>query len=338
MADVIRCQRLKVGKFAFIGLVLVFLPAAVGGGILAGFSAGVIPWTVATFCFIIAFFFAYPTLRMFHWIETDGRIIQGRRFWTRFMIRRKVAHLIELRATLGQFAEQGRDPALGPIHAYNYQLLFRDRMYVFLSCADMTNAEAFVERITIEPGTHLAMPVMLAGLRLGRYMVHDDAATGRSYVYYGPGHLLISIHIYRGEGGPVEDGIHSPQVFKEFEDALNLAGGGGTEEGGGAEGAGGTENEEKQETLINASKTRRIESRLGEDAAAPQVRCAIFDQEVDDELIESRLYLTAKRDHFIKVRCSMPATYRNTWGPAIARFEAELGRLLSQPMPHAPAQ
>jgi hypothetical protein len=309
MSDFIRCQRLGVGGFAAIGLSLILIPLLGGVAILAAAPRGMPAWTGATGCFLISFFFAYPTLRMFQWVETDGHIVRGKRLWTQLMVTHRVEDLAEVRGGLGQYAEKGRDPALGAIRAINYQLHFRDRQFIHLSCREMTDVDAFIEKILVEPETGIPLPVSLGGARLGGYVNYDAAAMGRSYAYYGQGHLTITVYIYTGDA-PVPAGIDSPRVRSEFDEAKTVAAGmRGPSDGG--------------PPKIEVTKVT-----LGDAPGSPPALCGTFEFEVEGELVESRIYLTGWGGHFIKLRCTMPASYRNAWGPGLSRFETALGQML----------
>lgn len=313
MTDFIRCERQRVGKFAAIGLFFVLVPAVGGIAILILLPPGMITWTGATVCLLIAFIFAYPTLRMFQWVETDGRLIRGKRFWTRLTVVRSINELAEMQVGLGQLADQGRDPALGSIRAFNYQLFFRDRTFVYLSCFDMVNLEPFIERLMIEPGTALAMPLCLGAARLGGLVNYGEPELGRAYAYYLPGHVAITVYIYR-KSEPLAGGIESAGVLEEFEKVKSVM--------SEIRGDSGADGEARGPHLTTSTVT------LGEEPGAPPALCASIEVEAEGELLESRLYLTVWRGHFIKLRCMMPATYRSTWGPGLSRFEAALGAML----------
>jgi len=309
MSALIRCQRQRLGRYAAIGLGFSLLPALVGAAILLFAPAGMFAWAGATICFLFAFLFFYPTLRMFQWIETDGLVIRGKRLFTRQLIERGVEVLAEIRVTLAQLAEQGRDPALGAIRAYNYQFLFRDRMFMFLSCLDTNSADPFVERVLADPGIGLRLPVVLGGAHLGGFVQFEEAEMGRSYAYFGHGHLAVTIYIYEAPDG-MPDGIEDPRLRDEFSDVQTIV----TEIG--------RETDRPTPRVVESMMT------LGETPVAPPALCATFEIELGNEIAESRLYLTAFRGHYIKMRCTMPASYRSTWGPELSHVEAALGQLL----------
>jgi hypothetical protein len=310
MSELIRCERRRLGRYAAIGLSLVLAPAAAGALILLLFPPNMFTLAGAVFFFLIALLFSYPSLKMLQWVETDGRIIRGKRFFTRLTIERSVDDLAELRAALAQLQTGGRDPALGSIRAFNYQLMFRDRLFMFLSCLDMNDTGAFVEAVIADRATGLRMPIELAGAQLGSYGRSADAAMGRSYGYFAPGHLAVTVYLYR-RGEPVADGVGDAAVRDEFNEAKQAV----------------------MEMRVGdeappSPKVSEGEARLGEDGAAPRALCGTFEFDLGNDIAESRLYVTGWRGHLLKVRATMPASYRSTWGPRLAQFESELGRLL----------
>ncbi len=316
MNEMIRCRRRNLGRFVAISLSLVLAPAALGGLILWFFSGGILTWSLAVFCFLAAIVFLYPALKMYEWVETDGLIVRGRRFWTRLMVEHSARDLAELRVSLAQSARHGRDPAAGAIGAFHYQLMFRDRSFIFLSRADMTDADAFVEQLLPDPVAGFAMPLVVGAACLGGMVDFGEAALGRSYAYYGQGHLIVTVYVYDGEyddhdnDAAATDGIDSPALREEFEESLRVA------------------EELRASESVDPPRVAQTIARLGEDADGPQMLAGSFEFELDGDTVESRLYLFRRRGRTIKLRCTMPASYRNIWGPGLSRFETELGRLL----------
>lgn len=316
MNEMIRCSRHSMGRFVAISLALVLGPTVLGGLMLWSFSGGIFIWSLAAFCFLAAAIFLYPALKMNDWVETDGSIVRARRFWTRLTFEYFARDLAEVRVSLAQSAQHGRDPAGGAIEAFHYQLMFRDRSFIFLSRADMTHVDAFVEKLLPDPATAIAMPLVVGGACLGGMVDFGDAALGRSYAYYGPGHLIVTVYLYDSEtagddkGAAVADGIDSPALRQEFEESLRVAG------------------EMRTAESTQPPKVTQAIARLGEDDDAPQVLTGSFEFELDGDTVESRLYLFRWQGRTIKLRCTMPASYRNIWGPGLSRFETEMSRLL----------
>ena len=153
MTTPVRCsQRLGVTIAA-----LIFGPVFMVGplGFCAWFVAsGHLEWSTAllpVLALSASAFFAYHMTQNYHWVELDGGVVRGRKFWTRRLVAQPVSELeaiIPLGAVVRSVETVITDKLLGQVRGY--ELRFKRGPKIFLVRHDMKCADEFVTVLQAE--------------------------------------------------------------------------------------------------------------------------------------------------------------------------------------------
>lgn len=125
------------------GPIFMIGPLALGilAAILMSFSLLGMAILIATLA--ASTFIAYHMLQNYHWVELDGNILRGRRFWTRQIVERSVdeiAGIVPLRAMANTAGTAVADHILGPNRGYEFR--FKNvRSTIGLVRGDMSNID-----------------------------------------------------------------------------------------------------------------------------------------------------------------------------------------------------
>jgi len=107
---------------------------------------------------------AYHMLQNYHWVEFDGDLIRGRRFWTRQLIEYRTEDVVNIRAlgATNRFVTNlVIDEVLGPVRGY--EICFRSGPSIGLIRHDMTGVDELVGAVLVAVKSRSAGPGAPAG-------------------------------------------------------------------------------------------------------------------------------------------------------------------------------
>jgi hypothetical protein len=143
-------QRLAITIIALVmGPMFVLGPWA--GGIAAlVFAPPLIGIPVGLLLMGLGGLFAWLMSENFAWVEIDGPVIRGRRFWTRILVEQRVEDITQIKplfSAMGGLSGLATDALLDAMLGTNnrgYMIQFRTGPRITLIRADMTNVDPFL--------------------------------------------------------------------------------------------------------------------------------------------------------------------------------------------------
>lgn len=138
-------------------------PVAIGVVLLYAVGFSLNSQSVLVLCFSVggSAFFAYHMLQNYHWVEFDGEVIRGRRFWTRQYVEHRISNATQLLPLKGLAASPVNtviDSILGPVRGV--EIRFQHGPRVALIRHDMTNVDQLIKAVIdrrpdlVQPGRH----------------------------------------------------------------------------------------------------------------------------------------------------------------------------------------
>ena len=162
MSYVRSAQRLAITIIALImGPPFVLGPWAGGIAVLV-FTPPLIGIPVGLLLMGLGGLFAWLMSENFAWVEIDGPVIRGRRFWTRVLVEHRVDQITQIKPLFsamggltGLATDALLDAMLGTANR-GYMIYFRQGPRIVLIRADMTNVDPFLVALHQQLGSRWA--------------------------------------------------------------------------------------------------------------------------------------------------------------------------------------
>ncbi len=143
-------QRLVVTIAALIfGPMFMLGPAAIGVGMVIGTHFDGWSLLLLPLCVGCSAFIAYHMFQNYQWVELDGDIIRGRRFWTREFVEREIDQISEIvpaGAVVKSIENAIADKLLGSVRGY--EIRFQNGgPNIGLVRHDMANVDELIEAL-----------------------------------------------------------------------------------------------------------------------------------------------------------------------------------------------
>lgn len=131
-----------------VGPFLMFGPAVVGTWLVFSLGIEFVTVVCALACFGVSGLLIYHLGQSYHWVECDGKVLRGRRFWTRTLVEQPVEQIVDIRP-LGTAAKTFHagvgDILMGPVRGY--VIRFTDGPRVYLMHHQMNGVDELVEAL-----------------------------------------------------------------------------------------------------------------------------------------------------------------------------------------------
>jgi hypothetical protein len=119
----------------------------VGGLALLWFALPATGIPLALLLTLACGFFAYHMLQNYHWVELDGHVVRGRKFWTRRLVEQRVESITEVlplqAAAKHELVNVLVDGICGAANR-GYEIRFREGPRIALVRWDMTDVDGFL--------------------------------------------------------------------------------------------------------------------------------------------------------------------------------------------------
>jgi hypothetical protein len=143
-------QRLAVTVAA-----LVFGPLFMGGPLVAGlavlwFAPPAMGIPGCLLLILASGFIAYHMLQNYHWVELDGNVVRGRKFWTRRLVEQRVediTRVLPLQAVAGHELVNVLIDGISGAPNRGYEIRFREGPRIALVRWDMTDVDGFIRAL-----------------------------------------------------------------------------------------------------------------------------------------------------------------------------------------------
>jgi hypothetical protein len=144
-------QRAVVTIAALIfGPLFMLGPIALGIGVAIGTGLSPLSWLVLALTLTATAFIAYHMLQSYQWVELDGDVIRGRRFWTRQYVERNIRdidQILPLAAVVKSAGTMLADRIIGTHRGY--EIRFKDGgRRIALIRGDMTNVQELADALS----------------------------------------------------------------------------------------------------------------------------------------------------------------------------------------------
>jgi hypothetical protein len=108
---------------------------------------------------LASWFFAYHMLQNYHWVELDGDLVRGRKFWTRKLVEQRVQDITEvvpLQAVAKHDLVNVLIDGISGVPNRGYEIRFREGPKIALVRWDMTDVDGFI--LALRDRWHEATP------------------------------------------------------------------------------------------------------------------------------------------------------------------------------------
>lgn len=126
-------------------------PAVVGIGLALGSNFDLLSLVLLPCCFAGSVFITFHMLQNYEWVELDGELIRGRRFWTRELVEHRIDHITEivpLGAAIKDVKSKITDYFIGSVRGY--AIHFKDtHQTIGLIRHDMANVDALIAALVV---------------------------------------------------------------------------------------------------------------------------------------------------------------------------------------------
>lgn len=295
----IRALRKDLPRFGVTGALVNATPLLLGLVLYFLFQPSLVGTLTLLLGGSVSLFLGFSSLPMLEWVEATDSQVLGKRFWTRRAVAAPLDTLKEFRV---DFYTEGETMLIR-----SATFTFRGGLVVFLFESDWHNFQLFIAKALVDPASRLPCPPALGSLALVGVDVFDDPRLGRCYRYQGP-EVAFSLYLYN-KGF---DRIAPEENSELMADELNFARAALLELNG--EDLTGLETIREATTHCPplALNTLSLRFSLG------GVRR------------ESHIFLTAFRDHFLKIRVTGDAATATQWRPKVDAALMELGMVCTR--------